>query len=53
MISITRDESFFCDLEPEALKDGDLRRELQDFARPMHNIYPRAIEVENRILRAS
>jgi len=43
------------------LQNGDLYRELQDFARPVHVhihlennvLYPRAIEVENRIRRAS
>ena len=43
------------------LQNGDLYRELQDFARPIHLhihlennvLYPRAIEVENRLRRAS
>lgn len=43
------------------LQNGDLYRELQDFARPIHMhvhlennvLYPRAIEVENRLRRAS
>lgn len=43
------------------LQNGDLFRELQDFSRPIHLhihlennvLYPRAIEVENRLRRAS
>jgi len=43
------------------LQNGDLFRELQDFSRPIHLhihlennvLYPRAIEVENRLRQAS